>query len=225
VTGREAPAWLAGGRIGRPHGLDGSFHVTRPRAALLALGATVQVAGTRTEIVRRAGTAERPILRLAAVEGREAAEALRGEELLVPRDAAPPLGEDEWWAEDLEGCRVVDGERELGRVRRLVPLPSCEALEVAAGGDAFLVPLVRDAVRSVDVSAGVIDIDAAFLGDTAPAAVAATGGQAAGESERRGSRVRDAADDRGAGLPAEGPGSARRDRAPAAATPARKAKR
>ena len=27
------------------------------------------------------------------------------------------LGEDEWYAEDLEGCRVVDGDRSLGRVR------------------------------------------------------------------------------------------------------------
>jgi 16S rRNA processing protein RimM len=203
VTGRDPPAWLPVGQIGRPHGLDGSFHVANPRAALLALGATVQVAGTRTEIVRRAGTPERPILRLAAFEGREAAEVLRGEELLVPRDAAPPLGEDEWWAEDLEGCRVVDGDRELGRVRRLLPLPSCEALEVAAGGDAFLVPLVRDAVRSVDIGAGVIDVDVAFLGDTAPAAVAGTGGQAPGEAE----------------------GSARRDRAPDALMPAREAER
>jgi 16S rRNA processing protein RimM len=196
VTRRDAAAWLAGGRIGRPHGLDGSFHVTNPRAALLALGATVQVAGRRTEIVRRAGTDDRPIVRLAAFEGREAAEALRGQELLVPRDAAPPLGNDEWWAEDLEGCRVVDGERELGRVRRLLPLPSCEALEVAGAGDAFLVPLVRDAVRSVDVNAGVIDIDAAFLGDTAPAAVAGTRAQAPGEGA--GSRARA----RAAGAPA-----------------------
>jgi 16S rRNA processing protein RimM len=110
---------------------------------------------------------------LAGVESREAAEALRGLDLLVPRDVAPELEEDEWWAEDLVGCRVVDGERELGRVERLVPLPSCEALEVVGPGDPepFLVPLVRDAVRAVDVGAKVIDIDTAFLGDTVPDAV------------------------------------------------------
>ena len=39
----------------------------------------------------------------------------------------------------------------------------------AAGGEDFLVPLVRDAVRSVDVEAKVVDVDVAFLGDTAPA--------------------------------------------------------
>ena len=60
--------------------------------------------------MRRAGTDERPIVRLDGVDDREAAEALRGAELLVPRDDAPALEEDECWAEDLEGCRVVDGD-------------------------------------------------------------------------------------------------------------------
>jgi 16S rRNA processing protein RimM len=166
VTG--AQDWLAGGRVGRPHGLDGSFHVLEPRAALLELGTTVRIGDRETEIVRRAGTDDRPIVRLDGVDTREAAGALRGVELLMPRSAAPPLEDDEWWAEDLVGCRVVDGARELGRVERLMPLPSCEALEVAAGDETFLVPLVRDAVRSVDVAAKVIDVDVAFLGDTAP---------------------------------------------------------
>jgi 16S rRNA processing protein RimM len=163
--------WLAGGRVGRPHGLDGSFYVVDARAAMLAPGVRVRIAGIagrEAEIVRRAGTDERPILRLAGFDGRDAAEELRGLELHVPRSVAPPLEDDEWYAEDLEGCRVVDGERELGRVARLVPLPSCEALEVTGGGEAFLVPLVRDAVRSVDVEAKVVDVDIAFLGDTAP---------------------------------------------------------
>jgi 16S rRNA processing protein RimM len=166
-----AEDWLTAGRVGRPHGLDGSFHVTRARPALLEPGATLRVGERDAEIVRLAGTDERPIVRLAGFDGREAAEALRGTELLVPRSAAPPLDEDEWWATDLVGCRVVDGEREVGSVARLVALPSCEALEVEGAGPEFLVPLVRDAVRSVDVAAKRIDVDLAFLGDTAPASL------------------------------------------------------
>jgi 16S rRNA processing protein RimM len=169
-----AEDWLAGGRVGRPHGLDGSFHVLDARPALLQLGVVVRAGDREVEIVRRAGTDERPIVRLDGVSDRDAAGALRGVELLVPREAAPPLEDDEWWAKDLEGCRVVDGERELGHVARLLPLPSCEALEVITGSgddeaEPFLVPLVRDAVRRVDVEAKVIDVDVAFLGETAPA--------------------------------------------------------
>jgi 16S rRNA processing protein RimM len=156
------------GRVGRPHGLDGSFHVTRPDARLLPLGATITVAGAPVKIERRAGTEERPILRLEGYAGREAAEALRGEPLFVTRADLPELEPGEYWAHELEGCTVVDGSVEVGVVRRMVPLPSCEALEVSRpDGSELLVPLVRDAVRSVDVAARRIDVDLSFLGDVA----------------------------------------------------------
>ena len=155
------------GAVGSPHGLDGSFHVTRPRADLLTLGSTVFVSGDERVIARRAGTDARPILRLEGCDDRDAAESLRGERLLVPRERAPELEPEEWWAEDLEGCAVRDGERAVGTVERLLALPSCEVLEVARtdGGPALLVPLVRDAVRSVDIGERLIDVDLAFLGE------------------------------------------------------------
>jgi 16S rRNA processing protein RimM len=156
---------LVAGRVGRPHGLDGSFHVLDPRPALLA-GAELVLAGRARRIVRRAGSEAQPLLRLEGIEDRDAAAAVGGAWLLVERADAPALGEDEWYAEDLAGCLVVDGERELGRVRRLVPLPSCEALEVERpGAPDLLVPLVRDAVRAVDVPAGRIDVDSDFLAE------------------------------------------------------------
>ncbi len=163
----EDVGWLRAGRVGRPHGLDGSFHVSGASPALLVLGRRVMVGGRELEIVRRSGLADKPILRLEGCAGRTAAEELRGEELLVPRSAAPPLEEDEWWAEELEGCRVHDGAREVGEVRRLQALPSCEVLEIAraGGGPDLLVPLIRDAVRGVDVEARRIEVDLDFLGE------------------------------------------------------------
>ncbi len=161
-----AAAWLHAGRVGRPHGLDGSFHVTQPRAPLLDAVRTLIVSGRPEEIVRRAGTDARPILRLASCTTREAVEALRGSDLLVPREQAPPLAADEWWPEELEGCQVHDGGRDVGVVRALRALPSCEVLEVVReGGGELLVPLIADAVRAVDVAARRIEIDLAFLGE------------------------------------------------------------
>jgi 16S rRNA processing protein RimM len=158
--------WLHAGRVGRPHGLDGSFHVTRPNGQLLVNAQTVMIDDQEHAITRRAGTPQRLILRLAGHENRAAAEALRGKDMLVARDEAPELGPDEWWAEDLVGCTVHDGEREVGTVRRLVELPSCEMLEVerARGGE-LLVPMVSDAVREVDLDARAIDVDLRFLGE------------------------------------------------------------
>lgn len=167
MTSSTTDSWLLAGVVGSPHGLDGSVHVIRPRAELLTLGGTVVAAGVKREIVRRAGTDTRPIIRLDGFEDRTAAEALRGTELMVGRERAPELDEDEWWAEDLEGCTVHDGGREIGTVSRLLALPSCEVLEVsrAEGGGQLLVPLVADAVRSVDIGARSIDIDLRFLGE------------------------------------------------------------
>ena len=160
------PEWLLAGRVGRPHGLDGSFHVTRPNAQLLAATETVVVDDRELEITRRAGTERRAILRLQDHDDRAAAESLRGKDLLVPRAEAPELGPDEWWAEDLAGCAVHDGDRAVGTVRRLLELPSCEVLEVErSGGGDLLVPLVTDAVRDVDLERRAIDVDLEFLGE------------------------------------------------------------
>ena len=131
LTWLAAVEWLHAGRVGRPHGLDGSFHVTRPRGALLALGARRCGSAARDgEIVRRAGTDERPILRLDGVATARAAPRRCAARTCSCRAAARPRSsEDECWAEDLEGCAVVDGDRR-GRtvVRACCALPSCEVL-------------------------------------------------------------------------------------------------
>jgi 16S rRNA processing protein RimM len=154
------------GRVGRPHGLDGSFYVTRALAPLLNVGASIDLGGRPASIVRRAGTDSRPIVRVEGVEDRSAAEALRGERITVRVADAPALAEGEWWAHELEGCTVTDGARRIGAVERLIALPSCEALEVARdrGGEKLLVPMVKAAIRSIDVSAREIDVDSEFLG-------------------------------------------------------------
>jgi 16S rRNA processing protein RimM len=152
--------FLEAGRVGRAHGLDGSFHVTSPRPRLLTLGMPTDLG----EIVRRVGTDERPVVRLQGCETREAAEALHGQPLLVALHDAPPLEPGEWWAHELEGLRVTDGEREVGTVRRMLELPSVEVLEVErADGSELLVPMVGDAIRELDVPGGRVDVELGFL--------------------------------------------------------------
>jgi 16S rRNA processing protein RimM len=164
--GRAGGDWLRAGIVGKPHGLDGSFHVSSPNLQLLALGRPVTVGGHSHEISRRAGTDRQVIISLDGCSERSGAEALRGQQILVARRDAPQLGPDEWWAEDLEGCTVQAGERAVGTVRRMLTLPSCEVLEVVrtdTDGE-LLVPLISDAVRSVDVENRQIEIDLKFLG-------------------------------------------------------------
>ena len=134
------------GRVGRPHGYDGSFYVEQATQAL-ALGETVTVGSSAHVVARRAGTDERPLIRL---EGVDDPRALRGEALLVEAE----LEEHEWLAGDLIGLAVAAH----GHVTRVLDGPSCSVLELS---DGTLVPFVRDAIRSV--GAEEIEIDEGFL--------------------------------------------------------------
>jgi ribosomal 30S subunit maturation factor RimM len=152
------------GRVGRPHGRDGSFWVEEAlgasageRADPLGSGSEVVVAGRTLVVERRAGTAQRPLLGVAGIETRAQAAALRGEALLMPEEDAPPAP-GEWLVDDLIGARIEG----LGEVRRVLAGPSCDVLEVGERG--FLVPLVSDAVRDIDLAAGRIEVDRGFLG-------------------------------------------------------------
>ena len=146
---------VAAGRVGRPHGLDGSFKVNQPGEAIEE-GTVVTVAGVERLVERAGGTARHPLVRLEGIGDRDSAAALGGELLQVAAVEAP-LAEGEWLAGDLLGCRVEG----LGAVQRVLPGPSCDVLELDGG---VLVPLISDAVTSVDVDRRVIEVNRAFLG-------------------------------------------------------------
>jgi 16S rRNA processing protein RimM len=82
-----------------------------------------------------------------------------GAAIEVPRETVQPA-EGEYLVDDLIGCAVVDGERSLGLATDVQVLPSADVLEVDGS---LLVPLVKDAIRSIDPVAGRIDVDSRFL--------------------------------------------------------------
>jgi 16S rRNA processing protein RimM len=138
---------VTAGRVGKPHGRDGSFYV-EGAAHALPEGLTVLLRQEPRSIARRAGTDDRPLIRLSGVDDPGA---FRGELLLVDE----VLGNEEWLASDLLGCSVPGH----GRVVQVVDGPSCSVLELE---DGTLVPFVSDAIRSV--SSGEIEVNEDFLG-------------------------------------------------------------
>jgi 16S rRNA processing protein RimM len=138
---------VTAGRVGKPHGRDGSFYVEGACHALPA-DTTLLLRNSPHTITRRAGTDERPLIRLSDVPDPGA---YRGELLLVDEQ----LGNDEWLASDLLG-RSVPGH---GRVVGVLDGPSCSLLELS---DGTLVPFVSDAIRSV--GDGQIVLNDHFLG-------------------------------------------------------------
>jgi 16S rRNA processing protein RimM len=137
-------------KVGKPHGLDGSFYVDVP----VEEGTALRIGEREFTVAERKGTDARPIIRLTGVDDRDAAEALRGE-VLTQTDAEPP-GDGEWVVEDLVGCRVEG----IGEVTGVLEGMSCDVLEVGQE----LIPLVTDAVTKVDVENKVIEVNREFLG-------------------------------------------------------------
>jgi 16S rRNA processing protein RimM len=107
------------------------------------------------------------VAQLAGIESREAAAALKGLEIGVPRSQLPAAGSNEFYWADLIGLKVVNMEQhELGRVARIVQTGANDVLVVASeSGEErgnkreLLVPFIADAIKAVDVAAGVIAVD------------------------------------------------------------------
>jgi 16S rRNA processing protein RimM len=150
------PDLVAVGRVGRPHGVDGSFFVDGPsdRPERFAHGAMLFAGGEPAKVVvSKQGSGGRPVIRLdRRVE--------RGTTLAVPREVLPPLEEDEYYGFQLVGLAVEEeGGRVLGRVQDVLDYPANDVLELDSG---LLLPLVGACVRQVDLEGGRIVVSIGF---------------------------------------------------------------
>ena len=99
------------------------------------------------------------LMKLEGVDDREAAAKLSGQEILVDRRYAAPLGPNEYYLADLEGCRVqLDGQM-IGTVRAVLEAGAGDILEVVVvEGRTVMIPFRRQYVLSADVKVGVIEL-------------------------------------------------------------------
>lgn len=155
------------GTVGKPHGIHGGFYVDGAvDPAALVPGADLLVDGRAYCVLSRAGADARPILMFEGITDRDAAAALRGGEITADRRSLTPLADGEWFASDLEGMAVRSRNGELlGEVKRLLNMPSVDVLEVAAasGGDDLLIPMIGDAIVSIEPDIRVVTVDSEFL--------------------------------------------------------------
>ena len=99
------------------------------------------------------------VVKLAGVNDRDQALALRGREVAVPREDLPPAGEGEFYWADLIGLEVVNMQGEiLGKVEDLLETGANDVL-VVQGDAQHLLPYVDAVVLDVDLEAGRIQVD------------------------------------------------------------------
>jgi 16S rRNA processing protein RimM len=153
------------GRIAGAHGIRGWVRITsytEEPEGVAAYGPVSDEKGERMfelEIMRMAKA--QVVARIPGVTDRDAAEALRGMRLFVPRAALPRPDPDEFYFDDLTGLAVetTDGTS-LGKVVSVQDFGAVPLLEVGkTRGATILVPFTRDVVPIVDLAAGRIRID------------------------------------------------------------------
>jgi 16S rRNA processing protein RimM len=143
------------GRVGRPHGLDGSFVVedASEDPDRFAPGASVFVDGEPATVATSKRAGGRVVVRL---EGT----ARRGAVLAIPRSELPAPEEGEYYAFQLAGLGVEEESgRLLGRVQDVTPGVANDVLELDTG---LALPLVEECVLSVDLERGRIVVAQGF---------------------------------------------------------------
>ena len=162
-----SPKRILVGRIHGAFGVRGELKLesfTDPERAILryqpwtlrrATGAGEVVDG-----VRGREAAKGLVVTIPGVDDRDAAEAMRGVEVWVPRSVLPPPASGEYYWVDLEGLKVVNVEGvDFGTVSHLFSTGANDVL-VAQGDRERMIPFVTpDYVVSVDFQAGLVTVD------------------------------------------------------------------
>jgi len=98
------------------------------------------------------------VIAFEGIRDRTAAEALKGVQLFVARDALPETGDDEFYHADLIGLDAQDSEgRIIGKVGALHNYGAGDVMEIAVpDGDSILIAFTRETVPVIDIAQGYI---------------------------------------------------------------------
>lgn len=153
------PAFLAVGRVLRPHGLHGEvrveIHTDYPERfalhKLLYLGPAYVPYALQSYRFHRGAV----LLKLEGIDDRAVAETLRGQWVWIPIEEAVPLEEGECYQYQMYDLRVwtVDGE-DLGRITEIIETGSHDVYVVQGERGEVLLPDTDEVVVEVDVQAG-----------------------------------------------------------------------
>jgi 16S rRNA processing protein RimM len=132
------------GRVGKPHGLDGSFVVEQASddPKRFEPGAMLQAGGESVRVEERKRSGGRLVIRLDRPVP-------RGTRLQVARTELPEPEPGAYYVFQLVGLEVEEeGGRRLGVVTDVAPGPANDAIELDTG---LFLPLVEACVREVDL--------------------------------------------------------------------------
>jgi 16S rRNA processing protein RimM len=101
------------------------------------------------------------LLRCEGIDTPEAVLTLKGREIMIDRDQALPLAEDEYYIADLIGLKVVDLlGADVGELTDCMQTGANDVFVVKmSDGKEVLLPYIDDCVKSIDIASGVVTVD------------------------------------------------------------------
>ena len=156
------------------HGIKGEVKLrsfTAEPKAIATYSPLQTAAGNAITVAKLRASKDGFIASLIGVTDRNAAEALRGTELFVPRARLPKTEDGEVYIHDLIGAAVMlkDGEK-LGQIAGIENYGAGDLIDVRVEGrkDTVLIPFASSYVLEVDAEKLVVDLPEGFLDEEAP---------------------------------------------------------
>ncbi len=128
---------------------------------------SVIIDGTSYKVLACRAAGGYAYLTLRGIPDRNAAELLRGKEVLVDRSEAPELPDDRVYIADVIGCRLVYESGEvLGEVTDVTPART-DIYTALIGGKEVMFPAADGVITSVDVESGEVRVNRARFNQVA----------------------------------------------------------
>jgi len=110
----------------------------------------------QVQLQTRPGAGKRILARIAGLNDRDEAAALKGWRIVVDEERLPALAESEFYVRDLEGAAVQLDGADLGKVLAVHHSGAMEFLEIQVQGESVFLPCRKDIIEAIDVQRGVV---------------------------------------------------------------------
>jgi 16S rRNA processing protein RimM len=149
------PQFIPIARVVAPWGIHGEVKAESLTdfSDRFACGETVYLQGRAVTIESSRYRGNIVVLKLDAIDSRNAAELIRGAYLEIPSTELKPLPKGEYYRFQLLGLEVQSAEGKiLGHISDIIPTGSNDVYEISSDTGVFLIPATDEVVKSIDLA-------------------------------------------------------------------------
>ncbi|MGA9397301.1 MAG: ribosome maturation factor RimM [Anaerolineaceae bacterium] len=157
------PVFLAIGRLRSAHGVHGEINleIWTDFPERIKAGNSLYLGDDRQEVIVTAvrGKNRLLLLSLQGYDVRESVNTLRNQIVYTQTANLPKLPPGQYYHHELVGLHVVDeNDVEIGMIQDILVTGANDVLVLSDHGKELLIPLIKDVVLSIDLTAGLVKV-------------------------------------------------------------------